>query len=123
MPLRTFVIFRAVSPVAHPGWLEPDVDFSNYDVPVYQQSSIASKPKSRNRLGEGTNSRDPLPFGANRPGDPGKDAEGGLPEALQNPLQFAPSELCDRLNRYWIASPNFSSKVPDHSLRVVSRVL
>ena len=58
MPLRTFVIFLALSLVAHAGWLKPDVDFSNYDVPLYEQIVNRIKAKISNRLGEGTNTRD-----------------------------------------------------------------
>ena len=46
MPLRTFVIFLALSLVAHAGWLKPDVDFSNYDVPLYEQ--IVNRYQSQN---------------------------------------------------------------------------
>ncbi len=58
MPLRTFVIFLASSLVAHAGWLKPDVDFSNYDVPVYEQIVNRIKAKISKRLGEGKNMRD-----------------------------------------------------------------
>ena len=58
MPHRTFVIFLALSLVANAGWLKPDVDFSNYDVPLYEQIVNRIKAKISNRLGEGTNTRD-----------------------------------------------------------------
>ena len=58
MPLRTFVIFLALPLVANAGWLKPDVDFSNYDVPLYEQIINRIKAKISNRLGEGTNTRD-----------------------------------------------------------------
>ena len=58
MPLRAFLIFLALSVVAHAGWLKPDVDFSNYDVPLYEQIVNRVKAKISNRLGEGTNTRD-----------------------------------------------------------------
>jgi hypothetical protein len=58
MPLRTFVILLASSLVAHAGWLKPDVDFSNYDVPLHEQIVNRVKAKISNRLGEGTNTRD-----------------------------------------------------------------
>ena len=47
-----------VSLVAQAGWLKPDVDFSNYDVPLYKQIINRIKAKISNRLGEGTNTRD-----------------------------------------------------------------
>src|SRR4029077_1112220 len=58
MALRTFAIFLALSLVANAGWLKPDVDFSNYDVPLYEQIVNRIKAKISNRLGEGTNTRD-----------------------------------------------------------------
>ena len=58
MALRTFVILLALSLVAHAGWLKPDVDFSNYDVPLYEQIVNRIKAKISNRLGEGANTRD-----------------------------------------------------------------
>ena len=58
MPLRTFVILLALSLVADAGWLKPDVDFSNYDVPLHEQIVNRVKAKISNRLGEGTNTRD-----------------------------------------------------------------
>jgi hypothetical protein len=58
MPLRTCVIFLALSLVADAGWLKPDVDFSNYDVPLYEQIVNRIKAKISNRLGEGANTRD-----------------------------------------------------------------
>jgi hypothetical protein len=58
MPLRTFVIFLALSLVAHAGWLKPDVDFSNYDVPLYEQIVNRIKAKISNRFREGANTRD-----------------------------------------------------------------
>ncbi len=58
MPLRTFIIFLGLSLVAHAGWLKPDVDFSNYDVPLYEQIVDRIKAKISNRLGEGANTRD-----------------------------------------------------------------
>ena len=58
MFLRTFVILLTLSLVAHAGWLKPDVDFSNYDVPLYEQIINRIKAKISNRLGEGTNTHD-----------------------------------------------------------------
>ena len=58
MPLRTFVIFLALSLVAHAGWLKPDVDFSNCDVPLYEQIVNGIKAKISNRFREGANTRD-----------------------------------------------------------------
>ena len=58
MPLRTFIIFLGLSLVAQAGWLKPDVDFSNYDVPLYEQIVNRIKAKISNRLGEDANTRD-----------------------------------------------------------------
>src|SRR6478736_9121989 len=65
MAFRTFVILLALCLVANAGWLKPDVDFSNYDVPLYEQIINRIKAKISNRLGEGINTRDPyfiIPF-------------------------------------------------------------
>ena len=43
---------------AHAGWLKPDVDYSNYDVPLYDQIVNRIKAKVSARLGEGKNERD-----------------------------------------------------------------
>ena len=58
MALRAFVIFLVSSVVANAGWLKPDVDFSNYDVPLYEQIINRSKPKSRVALVKARNTRD-----------------------------------------------------------------
>ena len=50
MPLRAVVIFLALSLGAHAGWLKPDVDFSNYDVPLYEQIINRIKAKISSRL-------------------------------------------------------------------------
>src|SRR6516165_603348 len=43
---------------AHGGLLKADVDFSNYDVPLYEQIVNRIKAKVAARLGEGDNKRD-----------------------------------------------------------------
>jgi hypothetical protein len=42
----------------HGGLLKPDVNFSNYDVPIYQQIVNRIKAKGAPRLGKGKNTRD-----------------------------------------------------------------
>jgi hypothetical protein len=42
MALRTFILFLSLSLLAQAGWLKPDVDFSNYDVPLYEVCSFQS---------------------------------------------------------------------------------
>jgi len=44
--------------VAQAGWLKPDVDFSNYDVSLYDQVVDRIKAKVSARLGDGPNLRD-----------------------------------------------------------------
>jgi hypothetical protein len=58
MPLRALVIFLGLSLAAHAGWLKPDVDFSNYDEPLYEQIVDRIKARISARLGEGRNTRD-----------------------------------------------------------------
>jgi len=58
MLIRTFTILVALSLIAHAGWLKPDVDFSNYDKPLYEQIVNRIKAKITARLGEGKNTRD-----------------------------------------------------------------
>ena len=58
MALRTFILFLSLSLLAQAGWLKPDVDFSNYDVPLYEQIVNRIKAKISHRLGEGANTRD-----------------------------------------------------------------
>jgi hypothetical protein len=43
---------------AHAGWLKPDVDYSNYDVPLYDQIVNRIRSKVSARLGSGENKRD-----------------------------------------------------------------
>jgi hypothetical protein len=51
------LLFSPCVPV-HAGWLEADVDFSNYDVPLFQQIVNRIKDKVAARLGEGVNTQD-----------------------------------------------------------------
>ena len=51
------LLFSPCAPV-HAGWLEADVDFSNYDVPLFQQIVNRIKAKVAARLGEGVNTQD-----------------------------------------------------------------
>jgi hypothetical protein len=57
-PLLAGVLFLALTIVAHAGWGKPDPDFSNYEVPLYQQMTNRIKAKISARLGEGKNTRD-----------------------------------------------------------------
>ena len=58
MSLRAFVLLLGLSLTAHAGWLKPDVDFSNYDEPLYEQIVNRIKAGVSHRLGEGKNTRD-----------------------------------------------------------------
>jgi len=51
------LLFSPCIPV-HGGWLKEDVNFSNYDVPLYQQIVNRIKAKGALRLGTGKNTRD-----------------------------------------------------------------
>ena len=57
-PLLTGVLFLCLSFVAHAGWGRPDPDFSNHDVPLYQQMTNRIKAKISARLGPGKNTHD-----------------------------------------------------------------
>src|ERR1700752_2620388 len=61
-PLASWVaacvlLFSPSLPV-HGGWLKPDVDFSSYDVPLYDQIVNRIKAKVSARLGKGQNKKD-----------------------------------------------------------------
>jgi hypothetical protein len=58
MFLRTFILLFALPIVAQAGLFQRDVDFSNYDVPLYTQIVDHIKAKVSARLGEGSNTRD-----------------------------------------------------------------
>lgn len=58
MLLRTLLFLMVSSLAAHAGWLKPDVDFSNYDVSLYDQVVDRIKAKVSTRLGDGPNLRD-----------------------------------------------------------------
>src|SRR6266550_5559380 len=58
MFFRTFVLLLALPIVAQARLFQRDVDFSNYDVPLYNQIVDHIKAKVSARLGEGTNTRD-----------------------------------------------------------------
>jgi len=58
MFFRTFILLLALPIVAQAGLFQRDVDFSNYDVPLYTQIVNRIKDKISARLGEGTNTRD-----------------------------------------------------------------
>jgi len=52
------VLFLVSSFVAQAGWFAPAPDFSNYDVPLYEQIRNHIRAKILARLGEGRNTRD-----------------------------------------------------------------
>ncbi len=58
MFFRTFILLLALPIVAQAGSPPRDVDFSNYDVPLYTQIVDRIKAKVSARLGEGNNTRD-----------------------------------------------------------------
>ena len=72
--LVTWVLFLALSFAAHAGLLKHDVDFSNYDVPLYKQITNHIKARILARLGDGRNTHDRyfiIPFAyENRGNDP-----------------------------------------------------
>ncbi len=51
-------LFFTLSFVAQAGWFDPKPDYSNYDVPLYQQVTDHIKVRILSRLGEGKNLRD-----------------------------------------------------------------
>ena len=51
MFFRTLILLLALPIVAQAGLLKPDVDFSNYDVPLYTQIVNRIKAKVSARLG------------------------------------------------------------------------
>jgi hypothetical protein len=57
-PFLAGVLFLNLSFVAQAGWLQPDPDFSNYDVPLYEQITNHIKAKVLARLGDGKNTHD-----------------------------------------------------------------
>jgi len=69
------VLFCALSVVAQAGWFDPKPNYTNYDVPLYQQITNQIKVRILNRLGEGQNTRDRyfmIPFAyQNKGNDPG----------------------------------------------------
>lgn len=74
-PLLAGVLFLTLTLVAHAAWSRSEPDFSNYDVPLYQQITHHIKAKISARLGEDKNTRDRyfiIPFAyeneGNRPG-------------------------------------------------------
>lgn len=58
MPVRTFVLFLATLWIVQAAELKADVDFSNYDRPLYEQVVSRIKDKVSQRLGEGPNRHD-----------------------------------------------------------------
>lgn len=55
---RFLAIFLTLAAVAEAGWLKPDVDFTEYDVPLYEQVLSRIREHISERLGEGPNNRD-----------------------------------------------------------------
>lgn len=53
-----WMLFLSLAFGAHAGPLKPDVDLSNYDVPLYEQITNRIKAKILARLGEGKNTQD-----------------------------------------------------------------
>jgi hypothetical protein len=58
MFFRTLLFLLAFPIVAQAGLFQRDVDFSNYDVPLYTQIVDRIKAKVSARLGEGSNTRE-----------------------------------------------------------------
>src|SRR6266513_4657927 len=58
MVFRTFILFLGLLFVAEAGLFARDVDFSNYDVPLYTQIVDRIKAKIAPRLGEGALTRE-----------------------------------------------------------------
>lgn len=58
MTFRAWLVFLGLSLVANAGLLKPDIDFSNYDVPLRDQIANRIKARVSARLGEGPNPRD-----------------------------------------------------------------
>jgi hypothetical protein len=58
MAFITGMLFLALSVMGHAGWERHEVDFSNYEVPLYEQITNHIKEKVTARLGEGRNPRD-----------------------------------------------------------------
>jgi hypothetical protein len=56
--VTTCVLLFSPCVAVHGGFLKGDVDFSNYDVPIYQQIVNRIKAKGAPRLGKGKNTRD-----------------------------------------------------------------
>ena len=69
------VLILSLSFMAHAGLLKQDADFSNYDVPLYEQITNHIKAKVLARLGDGRNTHDRyfiIPFAyENKRNDPG----------------------------------------------------
>ncbi len=58
MSFITGILFLALTVMTHAGWEKHEVDFSNYEVPLYEQITNHIKDKVAARLGEGRNTRD-----------------------------------------------------------------
>jgi hypothetical protein len=58
MTFRTFVLLLGLGLVSQAGPVQGEVDFSNYDLPLYTQIVNRIRDKISARLGEGTNTRD-----------------------------------------------------------------
>ena len=58
MSFQACVVLLGLSGVAHAGGLKTPPDFSNYDVPLYEQITNRIKAKVTARLGEGKNTHD-----------------------------------------------------------------
>ena len=56
MIIRSFIALSALLLLPQIGWAQPEVDFSNYDVPLYTQIVNRIKAKVSARLGEGQES-------------------------------------------------------------------
>ena len=58
MIIRSFIVLSALLLLPQTGWAQLEVDFSNYDVPLYAQIVNRIKAKVSARLGEGRNPHD-----------------------------------------------------------------
>ncbi|HXM03575.1 MAG TPA: hypothetical protein VN939_13275, partial [Chthoniobacterales bacterium] len=56
--IATCALFLSPCVPVHAGWLKPDVNFSNYDQPLFEQIVNRIKDKVAARLGQGVNTQD-----------------------------------------------------------------
>ena len=106
-PFLAAMGFFSLAIVAHAGWFDPAPDFSNHDVPLYQQVTQHIKAKITARLGAGKNTRDRyfiIPFAYENEGN-----QPGFSHSFMSVIRVLPDNKPSKLTK-GIATRSYNNR-------------